>query len=284
MNEWQALRQIEYLIRLHKWTGGSTVVFAPGSVLTTVAPEESSIRTMISPLVLLKPVAGQSDPEKHSQMDLLNQGLEVLLVTLTPGDAIGHKALMGGNRPGAAIGTAYGQQSSKNRGLLEVQTELKAAIEGLNNVSGLRIVLNSQSNVGASVDEKRLYVAWRTFRYDLWCADDLFYHPCRNLAATAPGAGQVSLSWKLPPTRYDSFRAVLRRAAGATAPVSITDGTGVALSGNLATSVTDTPGAGTWSYALFFTYDETHGFNQGGGTPSEDQRVSDAVTRTVIAT
>lgn len=282
MNEWQALRQIEYLIRQRKWPGGSTPVFAPASVLSTVAPNEQAIRTMISPIVLLKPSEGQTDPEKHTQMDLEQDGVEVMLVTVNPGDAVGHKALMGGNRPTG--GASFGQQSSKGRGLLEVQTELKAAIKQLNNVSGVKIQFASQSKIGASLDEKSLYIAWRTYRFSLWAADDLHYHPCRNFAATALGGGQVSMTWKIPPTRYDSFRVVLRRAAGAVAPADITSGTGISLSGNLATSKTDTPGAGTFSYALFFTYDETNMFNPSGGTASQDQRVSEAVTKTVVAT
>lgn len=282
MNEWQAMRQIEYLLRQRKWPGGATPVFAPGSVLSTVAPEEGAIRTMISPIVLLKPMEGQVDPDKKTQLDLEQQGVELMLVTVNPGDVIGHKALLGGNRP--SPGATFGQTSSKGRGLLEVQTELKAAVRELNNVNGVRAQYSSQSHIGATIEPKSLYIAWRTYRFTLWCMDDLFYHPCRNFAATALGGGQVSMTWKIPPTRWDSFRVVLRRAAGAVAPASITAGTGIALAGNLSTSKTDTPGAGTFSYALFFTYDETNQFNPSGGVASQDQRVSEAATKTLVVT
>lgn len=278
MNEWQVFRQIEYLIRQRKWPGGSTPVFAPASVMTTEAPSESALTSMISPVCLLKTSDGQTDPERKAQPDLEQVGVEVLLMTVNPGDIVGHKALLGGNRPTTAT---FGQQSSKGRGLLEVQTEMKAALKLLGNTSGVRIQYVSESKIGAMLDEKKRYIAWRTYRYSLWCGDELFYHPCRNLVATTPGGGQVSLTWKIPPDRYDRYRVVLRRAAGATPPASITAGTGVTLSGPLATSVTDTPGAGPFAYALFATYDETNTFKAIAPVASQDQRVSDAVTKAV---
>lgn len=277
MNEWQVFRQIEYLIRQRKWPGGSTPVFAPSSVMSTVAPEEGALRTMISPICLLKPSDGQTDPEKQDQPDLEQVGVDICLIVTNPGDAVGHKALLGGNRPTTAT---FGQRSSKGRGLLEVQTELKAAIRSLNNVSGVRVRYVSQSKIGATLEPKSLYIAWRTYRFNLWCADDLYYHPCRNLKGF-PVESVAALTWKLPPTRYDSYRCVLRRAAGATPPATITDGTNVTLSGPLATFVNDVPGAGTWSYSLFFTYDETNTFNAIAPVASQDQRVSDKVTCTV---
>lgn len=103
-----------------------------------------------------------------------------------------------------------------------------------------------------------------------------FYHPPRLFKATG-GGGQVSLTWALPPDRFDRLKVVLRRASGATAPTSATDGTGVTLSGDLATSVTDSGlSAGTYSYAIFGGYDETN------STPTTVDNYSSAVTFTSV--
>lgn len=282
MNEWQVMRQVEYLLRQRKWTGGgSTPVFAPGSVLSSVAPEENSLRTMISPIALLKPVDGQSDPEMRDQVDLYKQGMDIQVIVINPGDAIGHKALMGGNRPTTAT---FGQLSSKGRGLLEVQSEVAVTVRDLTNVNGVRIQLSGVSRPGAQIAPGNMYIAWRSLHFEMWVGQDLFYHPCRNFLATAIGGGQVSMTWKIPPTRWDSYRVILRRAAGSTPPADITSGTGISLSGNLATSKTDTPGAGTFSYSLFFTYDETNTFNAISPLAAQDQRSSDAATKTLVVT
>ncbi len=69
--------------------------------------------------------------------------------------------------------------------------------------------------------------------------------------------GTVNLSWALPATRFDTRRVMLRRESGAViGDFTPTTGTEVTLSGDLATSEADVPGAGTFTYALFFVYDE----------------------------
>lgn len=97
-----------------------------------------------------------------------------------------------------------------------------------------------------------------------------------------PPGGDATLAWRVPPDRFDRFRVRLRRAAGATAPATSTDGTNVAIA-DLATGVTDSPGAGEFSYALFGQYDETQGKDR-GGTPATAERDSVSVTRTVTVT
>jgi hypothetical protein len=101
------------------------------------------------------------------------------------------------------------------------------------------------------------------------------------------GGGQVRLTWALPPNRYDLRQVVLRRKAGATAPVDQNDGTGIALPSLLPTTFTDTPGAGTWTYALFAGYNETAGYDGTMGAATSNERYSALNMRavdTVVAT
>ena len=72
------------------------------------------------------------------------------------------------------------------------------------------------------------------------------------LAATDRTPDSITLSWANPPD-VDLAAVIVRRAKGATAPATPTDGTGVTLPGQTATGVTDTgldPDT-TYSYAVF---------------------------------
>ena len=82
-----------------------------------------------------------------------------------------------------------------------------------------------------------------------------YYDPARFLVGTGAG-GSVGLTWKLPPTRYDSLVPVVRYASGATAPTSATAGTGVTGLTSSSVSATVTLAAGTYSFAVFMSYDE----------------------------
>jgi len=110
-----------------------------------------------------------------------------------------------------------------------------------------------------------------------WTTSIRSYPAPTRLTGAVPGGGVVNLTWSLPATRYDTYALVLRRAAGSTAPTSATSGTGVTV-GALVTSVSDSPGAGTFSYALFMGYDEIN-----SPTSSAD-RYSTGNNVTVVAT
>lgn len=264
MNTWQTLKQLRYLLRARNWTGSSTDVF--GSVHVSVGPTEDAFRNLQYPLALIRPLAATVDPEHDEESDLIVQQVAVRLAVAVP-DGIGEAALLGANR-------TAGSTSSKGRGLLEVEEELFAAIEFLDQLSGISNQCRARSAVDAQVTEAE-YVVFRDYVFDLYVTADRYYHPATQFAGSDAGGGSASLSWTLPPDRYDRLRMILRRATGSTAPTSVTDGTGVSLSADLATSKTDTPGVGTWSYALFVAYDETH------STLSTEERYSSSATKTV---
>lgn len=87
----------------------------------------------------------------------------------------------------------------------------------------------------------------------------------------------VTLSWTNPSGRFDLHRIIMRRAAGSTAPATVTDGTGVTLGSDLATSVADTGlAAGTYSYSAFAGYDEIN------SPPSSSAKFSAPASITVV--
>lgn len=269
MNPWQVVRQLAYLTKARDWTGTSESVFGRVMLASRIDDDEDLAQGNM-PLCVIRPLAGRSDPEFGEEPDLILQDLAVRLMASVEADPTGETALIGSNY-GASL------TSSAGAGILQVERELMAAVKRLQDVDGVRCYLKA-SSVAAVERFHGSVVAIREYRFEALCGAEPYYHPATRLAASDLTGGQASITWTLPPDRFDRYRVVLRRAAGATAPTTISGGSGVTLSGDLATSVTDSPGAGQFSYALFATYDET------GPTPASDDQVSDADTVTVAVT
>lgn len=261
MTPWQVLKQIDYLLGAEAWDESPTEkVFAAVKMTPGLSPEAQV--ELRAPFVLLNVEDAEMDEDEPRQM---LQRFSAMLVVSSGQDAIGEAALVGGSRGG-------GQGSSKGRGILEIEEKLIDTIAKLDQTSGVRLRLLAKGAVAAAVTDEGEYFASRTYTFEGICTVERHYHPALRFAATVAGPN-VSLSWVLPPDRWDRKRMVLRRASGSTPPASATAGTGVTLSGDLATSVTDAPGSGTWSYALFAGYDETS-----SGSP---ERYSASATKTV---
>ena len=278
MNTWQALKQLRYKLRARTWAGTGSVVFPEESILITSAPTAESLSAHRVPICVIRAQDGQVDPDTEGeQRDYLRRNIGVTLISSIAGDAgTGENSIIGANRTGGAT-------VSENRGLLELEEELFEAAKSLGEVDGLSIQFVSSGASEIQPVEGLGHVSFADYQFALFCTASRFYHPGRELAATVAGGGSSVVSWALPPDRYDRYKMVLRRASGSTAPASATAGTGVTLGSDLATSVTDTPGVGTWSYALFAAYDETYEERQ-GGAPTTAERYSAAATVTVTLT
>ena len=247
MNIWQVAKQLQFRIRAQVWPGvGGEVVFAEGSVRVTVAVTERGLEEFRLPICLIRPGPSDSDDEHP---DLMSQEYNILVMQAVEGDEIGERSLIGGPR-------AKGQLSSDGRGLLELDELTMAAVKKAGGELGIKIIEQARSSPDAEETDKG-YVTFRTSRVMAWLTADRFYHPPTRLKAVDDTGGATTITWGLPPDRYDRREVVLRRAVGATPPSGPTDGTGITLSGPLAVTVTDTPGAGQFSYAVFMGYDET---------------------------
>ena len=245
MNAWQAARQLKALLAAATWPDSPTEpVF--GKVLISVAPTERVTGQLRFPFALIVPTDASADDD---QPTLETQNYSVRIVQRVASDAWGEAALIGGPRPG-------GQGSSRGRGIMELEEEVLRAAGALDAQNGIRLQLVWRSAVGAAEDAELGYVASREYQLSGWVSSLRDYPAPTRLAGTTPGGGSTVLSWTLPPSRYDRKALVLRRAAGATAPASATAGTGVTV-GALVSTVTDSPGAAQFSYALFMGYDET---------------------------
>jgi hypothetical protein len=268
MNTYQILRQVKYLLLSRNWSGSSNKLFASGSVLISAGLTDAAKPHIRVPFALISPEDASVDPSHRNEPDLIQQSIRITICNAVPGDVLGENAIIGANIPD--------RTKSEGRGLLELEEEVFAAVQFLSTDNGVVIQHVATGAARPLIDPDLGYVLSREYTFEAQTTASRFYHPPIRLSATG-GAGSVSLSWTLPPDRYDRFRVVLRRASGATAPATVTSGTGVTLSGNLATSVTDSGlAAGTYSYSLFAQYDETN------STPSQADRTSAAVSKTSI--
>ena len=237
LSPWQTARQLAYELSQATWSSGASV-FASAAAVVILDTFRSDDYPQAQ--VSVRSFAEDPDDERLGQVEL-----DVAIYATAPGSA----ATVGGGTYDATV-------SSTGRGSLEIAREARATISQVLAGVGVPVRVieaDSGSQMGrTSGSEVGLGVSLLRVTYD--ATRDAYYHPVTGLAAPAI-LGSVSLSWDLPTTRFDSFTPpVVRRASGSTAPDSVTSGTGIAIS--TTTTASDTPGTGTWSYSVFFPYDE----------------------------
>ncbi len=225
------------------------------------------------PLAMIYPAEANSDPLHGQEPDLVQQNIAITLATVIPGTAVGEAPLLGKN--------VVDNTRSEGRGLLELEEEVFNAIGRLGTDLGVAIQHTASGKSRPEPDDNTNYIVYRDRLFAAWVTKDRFYHPVVNFTALNTGPGESTLDWVNPPDRWDRFRVLARRTTGGTPPTSITDGTAVALVGNIPTPpFLDFTGSGTFSYSMFVTYDERDG--RPDGTPDSDDRVSAAISRASI--
>ncbi len=271
MNRWQISRQLKFILQNAVWPGGTEVVF--GGVAVSVRPPDEWRKNFRWPLAAIRPMPVSSDPQHNEQPDLLVGQWAVRIYVVQASDEFGEGVLIGGHRASAI--------TSDGRGLLEIERIVYLEIARLHGVDGIEAQVIAASAADAEYDDDIGYIAAGEYILEVTTTTEPFYHPPDRFAATILGGGSVSFVWRTPPDRFDRFRVLMRRAAGSIPPATISSGTSVPLGSNLPTSVTDAPGAGTFSYSLFGTYDEDDTYD---GTADSDDQVSSPATLTVVVT
>jgi len=247
MNSWQCLKQIKSLLVAQTWTGSATAVFPSGSVIITQAPPRTGIHLNRMPYAFIGLGSGSSDPVHDELPDKLRTDVIVALSAMIPGDPYGEAALIGRN--------IQSTTDSRGRGILELEEELFNAVELLNEIDGVVIQFRAMGSPAPEYDETHGYIVKRAYRFEMDCTASRQYSEASKFAATE-AAGTVTLTWTLPPSRYDRLAMILRFASGSTAPADKDGGTGITVDPVLGTTEAHAPGAGTYSYRLITAYDE----------------------------
>lgn len=270
MSEWQDLMQIRSRLRAALWPGGGSSVFGD-NVVVSAALSEGAVHALTAPFVVIQPGGGQHDPDNDGQEPgLIRVEPSLLLVVSIPGDAVGENAILGANR--------LSELASDGRGLLEVQEIIFQQVRLMNSDDGIRLEFRGSSEANAVQDPDLGYVAFREYIFELWTGFERFYPTVAWFTATDQGSGIARLLWRNPSSRFDLFRIRIRRAAGSIAPATINDGVEITLPTDLPVSHNDTPGAGTFSYSIFVTYDERT------EPPDTDDHISSKLAATVLVT
>jgi hypothetical protein len=271
MNVWQVCQTIQAKLIAATWPDSSTVVFDPASVRVIAQGEEINAlqEGLIPPLCIISPLSGDSDPEHREEPALILRTIDIVLVAVNQGDRVGENTIMGGNRPSGT--------QSQGRGLLELEVELFDAIKQLGVADGILIQFAGYGEGQARRDPSDNWIGIQDYTFQVWTSVDLTYQGATYLNITGRTA-EIDLSWQNPPVLGTTYRSVLVRKTGATAPTSISDGTVVSSSVGLAISSYANSGLtpGTYSYSLFITYSDY------ASSPA-DNHVSVAVSGTAIA-
>lgn len=244
MNTHQALRRIKSILQGLLWGGTGDNVFARGSVRVTLRTTFESLGQIRKPAAFIAPIGATVDPNIPT---LIKRRIRVSVLTSAAGDQFGEAPLMGRNRTSAT--------SNEGRGMTEIEAELLGAISKLNADDSFPIILKAISGAVPIIDEDEYHIGGEyEFEATLGTAYENL-HP--RQASASDSGGTVTFSWAAPDDVTNLVTYIVRRTSG-TIPVYQPDA-GDSVTYSSGTSVTDTPGSGTWSYSVFAVYDSLGG-------------------------
>jgi hypothetical protein len=277
VNIWQVAKQVRYLLRARRWEGNGAYeqVFNEESVIVSSNPPMDALKIVTPPMAIIRIMGGSLDPQYRQNPRMVQRSIGITLATWGPHDPHNTAPIIGGARRNTAT---FGQESSEGRGLTEIEEEVYEVLALAGQTQGVKIQIAGATE---QITEAHPQVGWissEELEFDVWCNSARRYHPVEEFRASEAG-GTVTLNWSLPPDRFDLFRIVIVRKAGSSPSSDVTDGTTILTStipySGLATSTTNAPGAGTWTYTAFVAYDET------ADTPASAQRYAPSAYRSV---
>lgn len=281
MDENQILQQLVYLLRARVWTAngasGTTKVFQPESVVISPLDEIVPGHTRF-PRVTLNCGGGESDGHNAK---FQRKRIQIRLTCAVLDGAFASGSLKGAHRISAT--------QSRNRGLLEVETQLFQTIAQLGGNLGVVVYGRADSSAQARVESDVDGGVSREYVWEVKATATPFYHRVSRLTASSAGAGLLAASWTVPPDRFDRYKIrAFRSAAGGSAPVhsggGVFTGTEIVLSSDLATSLPAVSGlaSGTYALSVFAGYDPFCEVKPGTYTPAVAREYSAAASYTGI--
>ena len=274
MNVWQICQVIQNRLRSATWPGSSNVVFDNDSV--RIIPQGDEIESLdeglVPPLCMIMPLSGDMDPQFREEPGYVRRTIDITLVTVNQNDRIGEAPIMGAARAD--------QTSSPGRGLLELEEQVFATIKQLGVEDGIVIQFAGYGEGVVRRDAGNNYIGIQDYTFVVYCSTEAEY-PGVDLFTVVGGTAEAILQWRYPIVLPDTYRAVIRYAAGSAPPATISAGSsGGSITGwtslELASVSVSPLAPGTYSFAVFITYCDPD------FTPQTDQHVSPAVTGTVI--
>jgi hypothetical protein len=253
----QTARQLAFLAGLIAWSDAPSNPVLTGGVSVSEDLEENFLTDggpngSGPPFALVRYKLAVPD-SNHPERDALRVFELVLVARADPRDRHGSTAITGGTR-----NASQGSGKSQGRGIAEIVGEVRQTFDSLvDSTHGMKGGTSSVGSVrtidGLAVVSQRLEVTV------LGSGSARYYHAPYRLGLSG-GSGTINMAWANGPARFDSLGLVARYASGATPPSS--PSAGLAVPGfpatGFPTSFSFSPGAGTWSVALFNAFDEVN--------------------------
>lgn len=240
MNDWQLTQQLRYIIQQIEWSVGDPLFRDTNILIAPIDPYGALENQASYPYIIIRTLDKRMGPANRNRPDEIEYSIGLDIVHRVPGDKNAEASLLGRNQQAGTLG----------KGILEIEETLQASIEILTTKNGMHFAFVGASAAGADpIGEHNETI--RRLNYKARGTRARFYNkPLRFRASNS--SGTVTLTWTLPPTRYDTLRVEVWRHTS-----EITSyGQGTSIYSGTGTSTTNAPGAGTWYYAIFGIYVE----------------------------
>lgn len=245
MNKWQVCQQVAHLIKSVTWASGAKIFFS-GSTTgddVFVAPIDpvGAIKIHTLPCAIVRALDQTNNKNNEPRPEEVEFTIEVVICASIPGDGDAGSSILGRNTLAGDVG----------RGIYEIEEKVKDTLDFLTDWKNIRFSYISTSTAKTALLSETGNFASSSLLYNVRGTSFRSYGPARRLRRTGTGLSVV-LTWELPSDRFDSYGVRLFRHTSKI--TAFGTGTEIVLSGPTAITVTNSPGAGTYYYAIFGEY------------------------------
>ena len=200
MNDWQALRQIQKIIRSLTWEGGNKLFASSNVDITTLVIENYvQVKRTSTPFSTIRLLTSTSDPV-WIQKGL--SSIEVTICTSLQGDDTGEMSIMGKNDPPA---------SSKGKGVLSFEPIFLAAMGKRTESGGVKFTETKKSAGDIQFINESENISFRQYTFEFESTSfKTFLEPLRF--RVTGGSGSASIYWTKP-SQFGFSKVTLKRGS-----------------------------------------------------------------------
>ncbi len=245
MNSWQQSQQIKFLALAEEWPD-TIALLQPDSVHISLYDTVGILKWNTTPGLAIRLLQDAPLGNKGIRQGVLQLDWELTLFVSVGGDTSGESEIIGKDRGGTGGG-------ARGRGLLEFETIIMAKFETLTKKDGLKLQFIGSNKARISQNQRQVHTERSLFFKSIGTRKRTYEEPSR-LRST--GSAPIVLTWDLHPDRFDRLKVRLFRNTSKITSIGQGGNVEITLSGDLATTVSDSPGTGTFFYGLFGIYVE----------------------------
>ncbi len=243
MNDWQVALQIQHIVKTLDWPNADSL-FRSDSVIITPVSGAEVLKFHLVPMCLIG--ISNASPIGHRQEEIIEQGFDLVIIVAVGGDKSGQSSVVGKDR---------GTTGATGRGLLEYGDVLKTGIAFMTKTQGIEFSFIGASDTTISRLGNAGSVMSRNYSFVGRLTQQKTYDEGSAFRQTESG-GTVTLTWAAFPNRFDREKFRVFRNTVEITTVGQGGNVELTLSGDFAVTVADSPGSGTFFYALFLVYNE----------------------------